>query len=272
MRKHLKFLWVLGVLFVSACGTSDDDATGGGSSPFRLSSYASSNNESSAYTYNEKGQLIVEQGVDLYGGDYTYNFTYTEEGKLQRRELFGVDFDGDKEVPIHEVIDYLYNDVGQRTVAVESFLNDDDEWEGKSTSVYTYDDQGRLIQTTEDDVDLTKYGYNDAGQLAFVVDEYLDYEYDPDKEDYIASTAITKDAYTYNGLGQLASREDSDGDAFEYTYNEEGQLVQYIRFNKHDEDEAEVVATFTYEDASCTYLHDRYDPHQMVLENAMCRE
>jgi RHS repeat-associated protein len=217
----------------------------------RLTAVIDSNGQTTGYTYDEMGNL-VEQTDALgqitrfeYDGLGRMTATVRPLGQRSETEYDAVgritqttDFNG-------EVITYAYNDLNQLTsktlvndgVTVDYSYSDGGRRESvtdaRGTTLYDYDDQGRLISRTEPDSTSVAYTYTQGGQV----------------ETITTPSGVT--TYQYTDLNQLATVIDADGDTTTYRYDAVGNLTQTIRPNG-------TVQTYEYDDLNrLTYLESK---------------
>ena len=125
---------------------------------------------------------------------------------------------------------------------------------GQRTSAYTFDLAGRVTSETNADGIVTRYEYDERGQLAQKVADYTadgitgknvatTYEYDPDANLLGERTAVDglvfEMLYRYDANGRLAAEVDGQGNATRSVYDLAGQLERTI-------DPAEHPTTYTY--------------------------
>ena len=116
------------------------------------------------YTYNENGKIIEEKSFSHDEINHIINYTYDENNNRVTMQAFDAFLDQNgvlvKEIELDEK--YTYNDKNQR-IRLEGSYNDANDADDR----YTYDENGRLIETRS-------LGYDDDGQthkITYTYDE-----------------------------------------------------------------------------------------------------
>ena len=154
--------------------------------------------------YDAKGRVIVdssESGGEVYNKEYTYN----ELDQLVRMSERGA------------VTENTFDEKGNKVKSVTTYSSGD-----VSTTVYSYDEFGRLI-SSDNDRESFKYSYDEAGNLV--------------REEEVYGDNATVRIYEYDSEGRLVKEKfDRDGIAIysrEYVYDKNGNLCKDIISYEH---------------------------------------
>lgn len=198
------------------------------------------------YYYNSNGDLVLfcrygEEG-DLVHSEY---YEYDDQNNLLVMQMWSRDSYQDSSFKAYD-----YNDDG----SIAAFHYGKASGYISSTTVFEYDDQGRLISetgtVTDNDEPSYKYEYtyNDDGSYTKIyLGRNLDGELANSSEGYDLYNAdglhteyytgpLSNDYtyYTYDENGRLIGDEDYSGSLFKgntvYTYDEEGRMIQKDRY------------------------------------------
>lgn len=91
------------------------------------------------YTYNEQGQIIIDEYVDSNGNTLIWYYEYDELGKKKNGKLFSEE--GESQWEVKEI--YLYNDKGYiESVTTYDFKG---KIQGRETNVWEYDTYNNWI-------------------------------------------------------------------------------------------------------------------------------
>ncbi|MBF0644491.1 RHS repeat-associated core domain-containing protein [Desulfuromonas acetoxidans] len=200
------------------------------------------------YSFDNGGRLLTETDA----GGYVTSYTYDNAGRLAGKTMPGGDTtsygynvlghltsvlhpDGtttsltyDHAGRLLSLIDgagrsthYQYNNLGQRTVSTDGNSNSTD---------YTSNFMDQLTRITDPLGTVTDLVYQDDGlSLAEVIDgrgNSLTYSYDSAGRLIQTNQHGVITSYTYNSLGQLATRTDARAIVTEYSYDSLGRLTQ----------------------------------------------
>ncbi|MBQ8683888.1 MAG: hypothetical protein IJ518_05175 [Clostridia bacterium] len=174
------------------------------------------------YTYDKNGNLL-EQKQAFADTSLTTAYTYNEKGQLVTiREETAAD--------MTFTTTYAYDEAGNRT---EKKVDRDGH---VTTFRYTYDSENRCTSIKQTDADgttfLTTYRYDDKGNTTFERVDYADESWHERHFTYNADGKPSQETgsdftggsyetlYTYDGAGNLLSHGD-----FTYTYDEAGRLT-----------------------------------------------
>src|SRR5947209_18612359 len=138
---------------------------------------------------------------------------------------------------VSERIEYDYDpNTGQKRT--ERFLdNSSGSFLTKKSTSYSYDVEGRLVQTTYPDAAKAVYTYDVAGSLATAQDENhtsanTTYSYDAkgavSKVAQTLGTAQITTSYGYDTQGNLASVTDPNGNVTTYTFDDFGRMTKQV--------------------------------------------
>lgn len=114
------------------------------------------------YTYNDKGNLLVEKCTSHYAGDNeTDTYTYDENGKCVFKKE--ADYTG----KVWATATYTYDEAGRLIKRVRSYDEDyDGKLESTSTLTRTYNEKGKLTSESEQDSSSGYTStYDEAGRL-----------------------------------------------------------------------------------------------------------
>ena len=179
------------------------------------------------YTYNAQGQKLSEIKPD----NSTVSFSYTPLGQLASI----TEPDGSK-------THFAYNQLGQRILTTlpdgqtitrkysVSGLLQSETFGDNRTSFYVYDKLGQLTQHVNQSGNVTKFVWNEQGELL---------------AKHYNSELIR---YSYDNLGRVNATLNSAGLLTQYKYNDHGQLIQTIAFDEKAP-ENKLHQHFSYDDA-----------------------
>ena len=131
---------------------------------------------------------------------------------------------------------YIFNDKGNRIISKYN----------EHKTKYSYDDNGRLLTTIDNDGFKTENIYNDNGILIGIKysNGYVDeFSYDENGNNIffksydseINDGKFSYEKYAYDEKNNRISTEDSDGNIYEYTYDDKGNtstIKNYFSINK----------------------------------------
>lgn len=167
------------------------------------------------YIYDENGNEILEKGYQKFSGDdfYTYStqirYTYDEQGRVLTRTNFNLDFDRTN-FQLGGVYEYIYE--GDKLVKRNSYW-DEERTDKFEEAIYTYDDKGRLEEENY-------YSSFFGDEMTF--SNGIKYIYD-DQDRVIEKV---------NTMGDFFTGEPSPAGGEILTYNEAGNLVEWISFSQ----------------------------------------
>ncbi len=180
------------------------------------------------YTYDEKGNLVKEEYNE---GDYTevIYYTYDEEGRLEEERVSR---------PSESYrIEYDYNENGD--LSIETRYEDGENVTDNTKTLYSYDDQNRLIRVGK----LWKAIYTELYSLSYDSQGNLIEELYPDGDSikyyYDENGVLIKEQSTFSGKTKCP---------FVYTYDENGNLLSYLH-----EEEPGCNCIYYYSEARYTY-------------------
>ncbi|MFU2512278.1 RHS repeat-associated core domain-containing protein [Pseudoalteromonas sp. ASV78] len=179
------------------------------------------------YSYNAQGQKVAEIKPD----NSQIKFSYTAYGQLESITQ-----------PDGSQTHFAYNQLGQRVLttlpdgqtiarkySVAGLLQSETFADGR-TALYSHDKLGQLTQHVSVTGQITKFVWNEQGELLAKHhnDELV--------------------RYSYDNLGRVNATINNAGLLTQYKYNEHGQLAQTIAFDENDPDNKQH-QHFSYDDA-----------------------
>lgn len=191
----------------------------------------------SAFKYNEKGSVIEETSYMTYE-EISETTRYTRDENDQIMETIVEYGDGSKTIKTHQ------KEGNRETI---SFVDDDDEFEGKE--IIEYDDKGNILEKTiinEDNIIEEKMVYEREGDRIIKRTEYGEngefvavYEYTYDHNDnllerigYNAKDEIIESLYfTYDEDNNLVEQQLGDFYIVRLEYDEKGNVITEERCN-----------------------------------------
>ncbi|MEJ2158309.1 MAG: RHS repeat-associated core domain-containing protein, partial [Desulfobacteraceae bacterium] len=203
------------------------------------------------YLYDPAGQLI--RSVDPLGRKI--NYAYDEAGRLQTKT-----FESDEQEFFHWDANGNLTGVQSPGAMVERFFDAANrlvaEKSGEFVVEYQYDQTGRRTQRTTGHGNTVQYGYDDAGDLAFIgingqapvtlrrdslgriigeqISDHLEKAYGYDEAGHINRQAITGSTgyierlYDYDPNGDLIAKTDSNKGRWQFDYDPMGRLIEAL--------------------------------------------
>jgi RHS repeat-associated protein len=205
-------------------------------------SYSNALGYTTNLAYNGRGQVISQ--TQMVGGvPYQSSYSYDGDGNLIGQtdaagNSFTYDYDGNGQllqtsnVASGATVDLSYNLDG--TVAeVNQLVHDADGGASTVTQAFDYGAGGFVTDLTSDNGRTSTITYDEAGRIESVAaaDGVTELHFNFDNANRLAQASYIRPGHTYvvsftlDALGRAVSQNDSDGNAFQRTYNGSGQLA-----------------------------------------------
>ncbi|MCG2787138.1 MAG: DUF6531 domain-containing protein, partial [Anaerolineae bacterium] len=171
-------------------------------------------------SYSYEGTLLksMSYGFTL---PITYYYSYTSAGLLETSTD-----------PLGKVTRYEYDILGQRTKVIENYdPNHSPNEQGlyNLTTIYGYDDLGRVIATTDRLGVTTKYEYDNAGQLRKTIRNFNDYPTLPQNYESEGIFYNLISEYRYDARGNQIASIDTLGIITRTYYDENGRPLTTVQ-------------------------------------------
>lgn len=220
------------------------------------------NGNRSHYFYSKKNELL--KMVDFYGNETEYEYDFNSN--LIRIEQKRKNSNGEGIVTC-----YARDALGQ-IVAIKDFVGKEEH--------YKYNGKGYLTEKIDKDGYLTKYGYNNSGDVNYI--KYADgrevwFSYNvlrqlEEVKDWTGTTTIKNDA-----VGRAINIAYPDGNEISYSYNVSGQRTSIIYPNgdtvKYNYDKFKRLISLEESENVTTYEYDKYSHlKRKILPNGISTE
>ncbi|HCC07105.1 MAG TPA: hypothetical protein DEP72_02915, partial [Clostridiales bacterium] len=193
-----------------------------------------------AYTYDNNGNVILEQDALGAEGNYGTRYTYN----LVNKQIYVLDpVSEDKGLPY--TVKYDYDELGRKTAETNakgiaaSYTYDDagnitvTKVNGQTIKTATYDLIGNVLTTTDGNSNTTTYEYNALGKVRKVI-----YESD-------ATIPVNTVIYQYNNMTNLVYAQDSIGKVNSYTFDNQGRVL--TQSEKKSDGSQEITVSVKYD-------------------------